>query len=78
MDHTNLSLDEKAVVDAWWHQQFDHEYEFIDNDRYAHKDNASEEIAYFAIKAQGCCGYVDVELPLPNGQILMYGFNYGH
>lgn len=52
-------------------------FEFADNFRIARVGNWTEEKEYDDAKAGGCCGFHDVEIECPDGNI-MYGFNYGH
>lgn len=54
------------------------DYEFSDNWRYARRDNPAEVAEYATIRANGCCGYYDVEIPVYGQSTIMFGFNYGH
>lgn len=72
-----LTPDELQTIEVWHHEN-PGDFEHIDNYRYAHANNLEEELAYYEQQTNGCCGFVDVELTLPNGEILLYGFNYGH
>lgn len=53
---------------------FDKDFDYADNDRFARRSNPEEVAEYERIAAKGCCGSYDEELP--GG--LMVGFNYGH
>jgi hypothetical protein len=75
-----LNEQEREAIFSWWSQNDPDEtrFECADNFRYAIKGNGSQEHLYNEIQRHGCCGFVDVEIPLPNGTTLLYGFNYGH
>ena len=55
----------------------DEEYEYMDNQRYARKDNPPEVDEYNKREENGCCGSCDKEIETPDGVVLI-GFNYGH
>ena len=64
-----------------WHEKNDPNgwtYEFTDNYRFAIEGNKEHEEAYEGRRMNGCCGFCDVTIPLPDGTNLLYGFNYGH
>lgn len=73
-----LTPEQNAAVAQWWAVNDDGSYECMDNERYAIKGNQEQEAVYDEQVRLGCCGSCDVEIPLPDGTILLYGFNYGH
>ena len=81
-----LTPTQHKTLDAWWATQASGSpegtqqgsFDFLDNERVARKGCPDEEAAYEAARDRGCCGFVDVELPSPDGTTLLYGFNYGH
>lgn len=76
----DLTPEQHQAVCDWWTANDPDQitYEYADNDRYAIKGNREQEEFYAYIQDGGCCGCMDVEIPLPDGQTLLYGFNYGH
>ena len=76
----DLTPEQSQAVDDWWNKNDPDQitYDFVDNTRYAIKGNKEQEYAYDDIRCGGCCGFVDVELDLPDGTVLLFGFNYGH
>ena len=80
IEQKDLTPAQNHAVNDWWaanDPDQDH-YEFADNDRYAIQGNTEQEAAYEDKRMGGCCGFCDVELSLPDGTTLLYGFNYGH
>ena len=80
LNDQDLTPEAADAIQAW-HEKNDPNgwtYEFADNHRFAIQGNAEQEQAYDEKQRCGCCGYCDVELPLPDGTTLLYGFNYGH
>lgn len=68
----------EEIVDNFFEENNLDELDYRDNFRYAFKDNPEQVAEYEKAEAQGCCGFYDVEITLPDGRILMFGFNYGH
>lgn len=52
--------------------------EYDDNYRVAKVGEVEQEETYFRIQQNGCCGFCDVQLKGPDGEIYLIGFNYGH
>ncbi len=78
MDYQDLTPEQKDAVDKWHQEHSDHDFDCQDNHRYAVQGNSEQEEEYYDRDMRGCCGRLDVLLPLPDGSVLMYGFNYGH
>ena len=80
LERKNLTPDQIQAIQDWWNQNDPDQarYDNVDNERYAIQGNPDHENHYYNLQHNGCCGFTDVELPLPNGQTLLYGFNYGH
>jgi hypothetical protein len=80
LERKDLTPEQHQAVLNWWEENDPDQvsYEYADNDRYAIQGNRKQEAAYDERQRGGCCGFCDVELPLPDGTTLLYGFNYGH
>ncbi len=80
LERKDLTPAQAQAVQTWWEENDPDQirYEYADNDRYAIQGNTAQCQAYDKKAWGGCCGCMDVELPLPDGTILLYGFNYGH
>jgi hypothetical protein len=80
LEFDNLTPEQVAAVWKWWDDNDPNQehYDCVDNTRYAILGNKDQEHAYEEIRKNGCCGSCDVELPLKDGSILLFGFNYGH
>lgn len=52
-------------------------YDYMDNYRVARAGNEKEVKAYKEAADSGCCGFFD-EMFWCDGEIVLYGFNYGH
>lgn len=81
LTHQELTPAQHAAIDKWWSENNPDAFDNMDNTRYAVKGNLEQEAGYFELESHGCCGYVDVELDVEDGEsshVLLYGFNYGH
>lgn len=64
------------VADAWDYM-YSHEYDFMDNLRFAYMDDADAMKMYDRQQSEGCCGYHDERI-IVNGKLAVIGCNYGH
>ena len=80
LERKDLTPEQAQAIADWWttNDPDGYTYEYADNDRYAIQGNTEQENAYEGRRMNGCCGFCDVEIPLPDGTTLLYGFNYGH
>lgn len=66
-----------TTVDEAWNYLYSYQYDFMDNFRFAYKDNPEQMQGYLEAKCNGCCGYHDEEIFI-NGRHAIIGCNYGH
>lgn len=78
LEYKNLTQEQQDAVDKWLNENDHDSFDCADNHRYAVAGNHEQESDYEERRCNGCCGFVDVELPLPDGNVLLFGFNYGH
>lgn len=80
LEAKDLTPEQHTAIEKWWIENDPSGYSFEcdDNHRYAIQGNTEQEADYETRRNNGCCGFVDVELELSDGSILLYGFNYGH
>ena len=80
LEYKDLTPVQAEAIQTWWETNDPDQtnYEYADNTRYAILGNQEQEQAYEDIRKEGCCGSCDVEIQLPDGSTLLFGFNYGH
>lgn len=47
-------------------------------DNFRFSVNGENADRYETIRSMGCCGFFDDEITLKSGNVIKYGFNYGH
>lgn len=80
LQYQDLTEAQKEAIALWWEENDPdgYVYDYVDNRRYAVAGNIEQQEAYDDLRMGGCCGFLDVELDLPDGSVLWFGFNYGH
>lgn len=69
-DRLPLSVEMAKVL----HANFEEEYEYADNFRFAVNNDLDK---YIQIQNQGCCGTAEFRFNI-NKNVYHFGFNYGH
>lgn len=74
----NNFLTSNEVIE--WYPKFKkiiNDHDFVDNYRFACKNNIKDMEIYRDLAKKGCCGYYDGIFVI-NGKEYCFGFNYGH
>lgn len=66
-----------ACEKGFWSKDAFEKYEYFDNVRVARVTCPEEVAKYMSRRETGCCGQFDVLWPI-GGDLILYGFDYGH